>query len=110
MAIEITTDSRQALLMAGGDDYDLSVVYRDSTGTPVDLTGMTFSWTFTLGGVSVVATVGAGLTVTAAQGKIALHLTAVQTTTLPQGLGKHRLKMLTPSVKTLMRGALVNDT
>lgn len=108
--LDITTDTRQPLQMSGGDDYDLTVIYKDDNGVAIDLTGMTFSWTFTIGITSVVATIGAGLTVTAAQGKIVLHLTAAQTTTFSQGLGKHRLRLLTPTKKTLMRGAIVNDT
>ena len=100
----------ESLLVNGNDDISYEVVYTDSNGAPIDLTGMTFSWIFTIGGVTLTATVGSGLTVTALEGKIVLNFSATQMGTLPQGLGKHRLRVLTPTKKTLIRGALTNDT
>lgn len=99
--------SWHALQVEPGDDFDTSVIYQDANGVAIDLTGMTFSWTMTIGAVTITATVGSGLTVTALQGKIALHFSAATIATLPNGLGSHRLKILTPAPKTLIEGPLV---
>lgn len=106
----INTGAWESLLMHGGNDFDFPVIYQDANGVPIDLTGMTFSWTFTVGSTTLTATIGSGLTVTPLLGKIVLHLSAVQTATLPQGLGRHKLRLTAPTAKILMRGALVNDT
>ena len=102
--------SWHALQVEPGDDFDTSVIYQQEVNgvlTPIDLTGMTFSWTMTIGAVTITATVGSGLTVTALEGKIALHFSAATIATLPNGLGSHRLKILTPAPKTLIEGPLV---
>ena len=111
MATIITfTGARHALLVDGTNDYDTEIIYQYSNGTPIDLTGMTFSWTFSVRGTTLTATSGSGLTITPLQGKITLHFSAVQMGTLPLGLGKHKLMVTAPTVKTLMKGDLVCDT
>lgn len=114
----IRTGARKALFIDSTDDIDITVVHQDENGVPVDLTGFDVEWTFTIGGVTLTFTSdpGGGITVTPLTGLIALHVEANQDDgglppqVLPQGLGEHRLRFTDPVVKTLMRGALTNDT
>ena len=115
-SILIQTGSRRAIFIDSTDDIDITVIHQDSAGNPVDLTGFLLEWTFTIGGVTLTAIVGDGLTLTEIEGKITLHFEANQDNgglppqVLPQGLGEHRLRVTSPVVKTLVRGALTNDT
>lgn len=115
----IRTGARKALFIDSTDDIDISLVHQDENGNPVDLTGFDVEWTFTIGGVTLTATSAplGGITVDALNGVITLHFEAnaddggtPTPQVLPQGLGEHRLRFTDPVVKTLMRGALVNDT
>jgi hypothetical protein len=110
-SLTILTGSRQALLVDTTDDLDFVVFHQDSSGNAVNLTGYVLDWSFTIGAVTISATVANGrLVVDALAGKITLHIAVADLTLFGQGLGKHRLQITSPTNKTLMRGALVNDT
>lgn len=110
MAEVITTGSFRPLFIDTSDDIDIVIIHQDSSGNPINLTGYVLDWTFTIGAVSISATIANGrLTVDAPNGKITLHIAVNDLTTFTQGLGKHRLQITSPSNKTLMRGALTND-
>jgi len=110
MATLIQTGDYQAIFVDAEGDIDIVVYHQDSAGNPVDLTGYLLSWTLTIGAVTIVATVGDGITLVEVQGKISLHIPAVESSTFPQGLGKHKLMITSPVDKTLFKGAFVNDT
>lgn len=110
MSVVTNIGSRVALLVDGADDIDFEIEYKDSNGDAVDITGFQFSWTFTIGEVTLTATTGNGkITTEDLEGKIIVHFEAAESATLPQGLGEHRLRITLPVDKTLIRGALVND-
>jgi hypothetical protein len=113
--VSITTGDRVPLLIDSSDDIDYEVTYRDDDVVVIDITGYTFEWVFTVGEVTLTATVLNGrLTLEEEDGLIVLHIPANTVddddNPLPQGLGEHRLRATSPVVKTLMRGALTNDT
>lgn len=110
MALIIQTGSYKAMFVDTSDDIDAVVLYQNSSGVAVDLTGYVLDWTFTIGAATISATVANGrLVVDAPAGKITLHIPVASLTSFTQGLGKHRLQVTNPVNKTLMRGALTND-
>lgn len=109
------TGTRRVVVIDNKEDVDIDLIYLDEDDIPVDLTGMSLQWTFTIDGITLTATIGAGLTVaTPEDGRIVLHFEAlaedIEQNILPQGLGSHRLMITNPVVRTITRGALVNDS
>lgn len=112
--VTIEVGDRVPLFIDSTDDIDYDLFYQEIDGDIIDITSYNFEWSFEIGGITIVASTGNGrLTTVDAEGKITLHLDADTDDgdgTLPQGLGEHRLRVIDPVIKTLMRGALTNDT
>lgn len=53
-----------------GDTFQYTVLYKDSTGAAVNLTGYTVTFSVTSGGTTTDYTSGSGLTITAGSGQI----------------------------------------
>jgi len=65
-----------------GADWYLTITYKDSAGTAINLTGYTAAMQFKLTASSTAAlslTNTSGITITAATGTLAIHATAAQT-------------------------------
>lgn len=66
-----------------GANWNLSITYKDSAGTAINLTGYTAAMQFRLTSSSATSalslTTGAGITITGATGTIAIAATAAQT-------------------------------
>lgn len=66
-----------------GADWYLTITYKDSNGTAINLTGYTAAMQFRLTSSSTTAalslTSSSGITITAATGTLAIHATAAQT-------------------------------
>ncbi len=91
-----------------GDDFTRTFIWKDSTGTAINIAGYTATFSVTVGTSTTNYTIGSGLTVTAAEGKIVL-LIEEDVTALWASSGTFRLRVTSPSdlVQTLVRGNLV---
>lgn len=89
-------------------DWYLTVTYQDNTGTAINLTGYTASFTIVSGNTGFTLTVGAGITITPLTGVINLHATAIQTA-IPSGQYKAELTITSGSgiVTSLLKGSIV---
>lgn len=79
-----------------GADFFLNVQYKDSAGTAINLTGYTAAMQFRAVASNVTAlnlTSSSGITITAATGTLAIHITAAQTATLAASLYQYELEI-----------------
>ncbi len=91
-----------------GDTYDLQLTYLDVNRDPVDMTGWSFSWVFTVGEVTVTRTLGNGVEVNTTTAVITLKITNTQTASFVVSRGTHRLRVTTPAgVYTLLAGGVI---
>jgi hypothetical protein len=69
-----------------GSDWFLTLIYKDSSGTAINLTGYTANMQLRVNANSTTANLtlstGSGITITGATGTIAIHATATQTAAL----------------------------
>jgi len=88
-------------------DWYLTVTYQDSTGTAINLTGYTATFTMTSGATTLTLTSGSGITITPATGVIAIHATASQTSI---DAGQYRAELIITSgsgiITSLLKGQL----
>lgn len=91
--------------MDQGSDWDLNVVYEDANGDPINLTGYTAAMQLRQNYNSETADLtltssNGGITITAAEGKMVLHATAVQTGLLSEGYYVYDLEIDSGGVVT----------
>lgn len=71
------------IIIDQGADWKVNLVYKDSTGAPIDLTGYTaklqLRTTYDAASASLTLSTGSGITITPSTGNIAIHATATQT-------------------------------
>lgn len=91
--------------MDQGSDWDLNVVYQDSSGNPINITGYTAAMQLRQNYNSETAdltlsTSNGGIVITGALGKLVLHATAVQTGLLEAGFYVYDLEITSGGVVT----------
>jgi hypothetical protein len=95
-----------------GSNWDLNVIYKDSTGTVINLTGYTAAMQLRQNYNSDTAdltlnTSNGGIVITGAQGKLVLSATAVQTAALDAGFYVYDLEISSGGVVTrLIQGQI----
>lgn len=94
-----------------GATWNKVVYWKDSTGTPIDITGYTAKFqiasTYDAVSAALELTTASGITITGAQGKIELLATATQTGALTAGSYHYELELINGSVVTrIMEGDL----
>jgi hypothetical protein len=95
-----------------GSNWNLNVVYKDSTGTVINLTGYTAAMQLRQNYNSDTAeltlnTSNGGIVITGAQGKLVLSATAVQTAALDAGFYVYDLEISSGGVVTrLIQGQI----
>jgi hypothetical protein len=79
-----------------GADFFLNVQYKDSADVPINLTGYTAAMQFRQVSTTITAlnlTSSSGITITAATGTLAIHITAAQTAALAASLFQYELEI-----------------
>lgn len=96
-----------------GSDWYLTLQYKDSTGTPINLTGYTAAMQlreyYGSTDAELTLTSSSGITITAATGTLAIHATAVQTAAIPAGKYVYDLEIKSASniVTRLVQGQII---
>lgn len=91
--------------MDQGANWDLNVVYKDSDGNPINLSGYTAAMQLRQNYNSdsaelTLTTANGGITIVGAQGKLVLHATAAQTGSLDAGFYVYDLEITSGGVVT----------
>ena len=94
-------------------DFNLAVTWKDSTGTPVNLTGYTASFTISAGTNRpslVTVTSGAGITLGGSAGTIAVAIPYATTNTLGEGSFWGELRLVSGGgiATSLLKGPLAS--
>lgn len=94
-------------------DFDLGVTWKDSTGTPVNLTGYTAKFTISAGtnkAPLVTVTTGAGITLGGSAGTIAIAIPYATTNTLGEGSFWAELRLVSAGgiATSLLKGPIAS--
>jgi hypothetical protein len=103
---------KENLTVDQGTDWYINFTYKDSTGTPINLTGYTAALQFRSNIIDAIPALslasGSGITITASTGLIAVHATAAQTGAISAGYYYYDLEITSASniVTRLIEGRI----
>lgn len=94
-----------------GDDFSINVVFDDSTGAPINLTGYTHLFAVNLNGLNLYTTTPNVVVTDITHGKVTLALTAGQTALFWSIRGNYWYTVTSPGgkVTTLLEGLIDVD-